>query len=130
MFKTPATYNGSNQDFCIPAHRKAFHSEGRKPIAAILKRQEKHMRQVAREEFRADIQACRDLISQLELQLSQSRSEARKLAREEADSALRTANAQVWHVKDDLYELRRVVEAQNVRTEPTPAALPESPQSV
>ena len=49
-FKTPATFNGRNQEFCIPAHRKAFHKEGRKPIAAILKRQEKHMRQIAREE--------------------------------------------------------------------------------
>lgn len=49
-FDTPPTYNGQHQDFCIPAHRKAFHNEGRKPIAAILKRQEKHMRQIARQE--------------------------------------------------------------------------------
>jgi hypothetical protein len=52
MFKTPPTYNGQQQEFCIPAHRKAFHKEGRKPILAILKRQEKHMRQLAREEIR------------------------------------------------------------------------------
>ena len=50
MFSTPPTYNGQNQEFCIEAHRKAFHKEGQKPIAAILKRQEKHMRQIAREE--------------------------------------------------------------------------------
>jgi hypothetical protein len=52
-FKTPPTYNGQQQEFCIPAHRKAFHKEGRKPIFAILKRQEKHMRQIAREEIAA-----------------------------------------------------------------------------
>jgi len=55
-FKTPATYNGQQQDFCIPAHRKAFHKEGRKPILAILKRQEKHMRQIAREIAREEIE--------------------------------------------------------------------------
>ena len=53
MFMTPPTYNGQQQEFCIPAHRKAFHKEGRKPILAILKRQEKHMRKIAREEARA-----------------------------------------------------------------------------
>jgi hypothetical protein len=51
-FDTPPTYNGQHQDFCIEAHRKAFHKEGRKPIAAILKRQEKRMREIVREEIR------------------------------------------------------------------------------
>lgn len=50
-FDTPPTYNGQQQEFCIEAHRKAFHKEGRKPIAAILKRQEKHMREIVREEL-------------------------------------------------------------------------------
>ena len=50
-FSTPPTYNGQQQDFCVEAHRKAFHKEGRKPIAAILKRQEKHMRKIVREEL-------------------------------------------------------------------------------
>ena len=51
-FKTKATYNGQHQEFCVPAHRKAFNKEGQKPIGAILKRQEKHMRQIAREEIK------------------------------------------------------------------------------
>jgi hypothetical protein len=53
MFSTPPTYNGQNQEFCIEAHRKAFHKEGQKPIAAILKRQEKRMREIVREEISA-----------------------------------------------------------------------------
>jgi hypothetical protein len=61
-FKTPPTYNGQQQEFCIPAHRKAFHKEGRKPILAILKRQEKHMRKIAREEASNEIQRALSLL--------------------------------------------------------------------
>ena len=72
-FKTKPTYNGQKQEFCIPAHRKAFHDEGRKPIGAILKRQEKHMRQIAREEIAAQNTAgvCQELIGNLESRILQ-----------------------------------------------------------
>jgi len=50
-FNTAATYNGSKQKFCKPAHRKAYDREGEKPIDIILRKQEKRMRQIAREEI-------------------------------------------------------------------------------
>jgi hypothetical protein len=57
QFNTPATYNGQQMKFCKPAHRKAFDKEGEKPIDVILKRQEKRMREIAREEIQAAIAA-------------------------------------------------------------------------
>jgi hypothetical protein len=51
-FNTPPTYNGSQMRFCTAAHRKAFDKEGEKPIEVILRRQEKHMRKICREEIR------------------------------------------------------------------------------
>ena len=48
-FNTPPTYNGSTQKFCKPAHRKAFDKEGEKPIDVILRKQERRMREIARE---------------------------------------------------------------------------------
>lgn len=50
IFMTKGTYNGSKQKFCKPSHRKAYHDEGSKPIDVILKRQEKRLREIAREE--------------------------------------------------------------------------------
>ena len=52
-FNTPPTYNGSTQKFCKPAHRKAFDKEGEKPIDVILRKQERRMREIAREEIAA-----------------------------------------------------------------------------
>ena len=60
QFNTKPTYNGSKQEFCTPQHRWAYQKEGRKPIAAILKRQEKHMRQIAREEAQQEVAAALD----------------------------------------------------------------------
>lgn len=51
VFTTAATRNGQKQEFCKPTHRWAFAREGKKPIDVILKRQEKRMRQIAREEI-------------------------------------------------------------------------------
>ncbi len=53
-FNTPATYNGSQQKFCKAAHRKAFDKEGEKPIDVILRKQERRMREIAREEIAAN----------------------------------------------------------------------------
>jgi lysyl-tRNA synthetase class II len=39
--------------FCKAAHRKAFDKEGEKPIDVILRKQERRMRQIAREEVTA-----------------------------------------------------------------------------
>lgn len=52
-FTTPATANGQKMDFCKPAHRWAFAREGKKPIDFILKKQDKRMREIAREEVAA-----------------------------------------------------------------------------
>lgn len=42
--------------FCCAQHRKAFDYEGETPIGNILRRQEKHMRQIAQEEAEAAIE--------------------------------------------------------------------------
>ena len=55
VFTTAATRNGQKQEFCKPAHRWAFAREGKKPIDVILKRQEKRLRQIAREEIQSAI---------------------------------------------------------------------------
>lgn len=70
-FNTPATYNGQQMKFCNAAHRKAFDKEGEKPIDVILRKQEKRMREIAREEIRAanTIEVCRELIGNLELRV-------------------------------------------------------------
>lgn len=70
-FNTPATYNGQQMKFCKPAHRKAFDKEGEKPIDVILRKQEKRMREIVREEIRAanTIQVCRELIENLEMRV-------------------------------------------------------------
>ena len=52
-FNTPPTYNGSQMQFCKPAHRKSFDKEGEKPIDVILRKQERRMRAIAREEVTA-----------------------------------------------------------------------------
>jgi len=57
MFQTKPTWNGSNMKFCCSQHRTAFSREGKKPIHMILKKQEKRMRQVAREEIEAIAQS-------------------------------------------------------------------------
>lgn len=57
VFVTKSTYNGSQQKFCKPAHRKAYFDEGKQPMDIILarhdKKQEKRLRQIIREEFAA-----------------------------------------------------------------------------
>lgn len=82
-FTTKPTYNGSQQGFCIPGHRKAFQREGRKPIATILKRQEKHMREiaraVAREVFDDGLEKLRAQVGDNRIQFS---ARVREVARE------------------------------------------------
>jgi hypothetical protein len=52
-FNTPPTYNGSRMKFCCEKHQKAFDKEGEKPIDVILRKQERRMREIAREEIAA-----------------------------------------------------------------------------
>jgi hypothetical protein len=56
-FMTKPTYAGSKQKFCKPAHRKAFFDEGKQPIDVIMKRQEKRMRAIAKEEAEKAVRA-------------------------------------------------------------------------
>lgn len=49
-FTTPATANGQKMEFCKPTHRWAYAREGSKPIDAIMRKYEKRMREIAREE--------------------------------------------------------------------------------
>lgn len=58
VFQTAPTYNGSKMEFCTKEHRWSYRKEGKKPIAAILKKQEKHMRAIAREVCREEIEAA------------------------------------------------------------------------
>jgi len=55
MFKTKPTYNGSKMKFCSERHRKAFDKEGEKPIDVILRKQERRMHGIAREEIARDL---------------------------------------------------------------------------
>ena len=50
-FMTKPTYQGSKQKFCKTAHRKAFFDEGKQPIDVIMKRHEKRVRVIVREEW-------------------------------------------------------------------------------
>jgi hypothetical protein len=52
-FATPATATGQRMEFCRPSHRWAYAREGKKPIDYIMKKYEKRMREIAREEISA-----------------------------------------------------------------------------
>jgi hypothetical protein len=57
QFNTKPTYNGSKMKFCGTPHQKAFDKEGEKPIDVILRKQERRMREIAREEAHKVIDA-------------------------------------------------------------------------
>jgi hypothetical protein len=63
-FTTPATANGQKMEFCKSSHRWAFAREGKKPIDWILKKYEKRMREIAREEVRTALAAQRTMMAE------------------------------------------------------------------
>jgi hypothetical protein len=81
-FNTPATYNGSQMKFCKPAHRKAFDKEGEKPIDVILRKQERRMRQLAREEADIALRVATAQLFTLRSEFDDFRSELRPAGRQ------------------------------------------------
>jgi len=112
-FDTKPTYNGSQMEFCCKEHRWSFRKEGKKPIEFILRKQEKRMRQFAREEaeqiFQQKLRGLNEQIGawqvQLVRQLDQYQKRMREIAQEEVRAKL------------------------TFRTEPLPAECPSVPQS-
>ena len=111
VFTTAATRNGQKQEFCKPTHRWAFAREGKKPIDVILKRQEKRLRQIAREEIQSAI---------LERFGGFQRTEFFEIMRQIAQEEIGAAITRMQLDPDFL----------RLKTEPRPPVRPASPQSV